>query len=162
MDTQALTYLAGIVIGSSAVLCACYVWMKKQVFGMGGSVLSLMGMALMGLSIWSGIHIKVSETGIEADFKRLAEKVEHVALASENLTAEVKTIAETTQTNKTQFVKLATALESRHTLPAREIEEIRKPVAAAPALDVRRISEAQESLRRARELRIERVAPAER
>ena len=47
--------VAGVVFGSAAIGTACWVWLKKQTFAYGGSVLCAAGVTLLGLSIWQNL-----------------------------------------------------------------------------------------------------------
>jgi hypothetical protein len=55
---------AGVVFGSAAIGTACFVWVRKQVFGYGGSALCLAGLVLLGLSIWHSVEFGVGSNGL--------------------------------------------------------------------------------------------------
>jgi outer membrane protein OmpA-like peptidoglycan-associated protein len=55
--------VAGVVFGSAAIGTACWVWLKKQTFAYGGSVLCAAGVTLLGLSIWHSAEFGVAGTG---------------------------------------------------------------------------------------------------
>jgi hypothetical protein len=57
--------LLGAVLGSAAVGTACVVWVRKMVFGYGGSALCLTGMVLLGLSVWQSVRFGLSTTEVK-------------------------------------------------------------------------------------------------
>jgi len=142
MDIQTATYIVGIGLGILAVASACYVWVSHQTFGVGGCTLSVVGLVLVGLSIWSGVKIKVGEGGLEAEFQRLSRQVEAVAQANETVIQEVKKIATVTETGKQQFIELTRVLEAQRVAKPTQLENIRKPVLTAPTVDLKRLDKA--------------------
>jgi tetratricopeptide (TPR) repeat protein len=70
METVRLSALvAGLGLGSAMLVIACVVFLKKNVFGLGGSVLSLFGLVLVGLSVWTSFDLSISPKGeIKAAF----------------------------------------------------------------------------------------------
>jgi hypothetical protein len=147
MGIQAVAFIAGIILGSIAVLSAVYVWVKDRTFGMGGGALSLAGIVLVGLSIWSSVRIKVNESGLEADFNRLQSQVSEVTKTSLAVTDEVRKIAESTQANKDQFLKLTSALETRQVVRPEVLAAIEKPIESTPTADRKAIDAAAIRLR---------------
>lgn len=56
-----------------------WVYIKHQIFGLGGSILTPFGVLLLGLSIWKTVEISVSPGGkIEAKFRAIEEHIERV------------------------------------------------------------------------------------
>lgn len=151
MDVQQLAFIAGIILGSIAVLTACFVWLRHRTFGVGGGGLSLVGLALVGLSIFSTISISVSEAGVEAKFQAMQERVNAVAEASAAVTEEVQKIAQSTEANRTQFLALTQSLEARNAVDPRAAADIRRQVEAARLPEERQLNEA---LKRLREVQI--------
>jgi hypothetical protein len=147
MDVQTTAFSTGIVFGSVAIGSASYVWLRHRIFGFGGSMLSLVGIALLGLSIWSGIRIEISQAGLQADFQRLAQQVDTVVEANQVVTQEVKKVADIAQTGRQQFVELTKTLEAERAITPSKLEEIRRSVLAAPVVDTQRLERATESLR---------------
>lgn len=98
---QAAAFIAGIVIGCVGVGGARFVWIRHRVFGMGGSVLSVVGVAMLGLSIWSGIRIEIDREGLRAEVTRLQEQVDAVVEANETVVREV--IKAVKKWGRTQF-----------------------------------------------------------
>jgi hypothetical protein len=142
------------------------VWIRNQVFGLGGSALSLVGVTLVGLSIWSGVKINVSDEGFQAEFNRLQEQVKTVAQSNQTgieakqvVTQEVKNLAENTERAKEQFAALTNALEAKGTLEPDKKNAILKPVQEAPRINLKVLDGASEKLKAAAEKRAIQVKP---
>jgi len=127
MNIQTATFIVGLILGTLAVGSACYVWIRHRVFGVGGGSLSVVGFALVGLSIWSSVKIQVSEGGLQAEFQRLSRQVQAVAQANETVAQEVKKIGETNEIGKRQFVELTKVLEAQRVAQPAQLENIRRP-----------------------------------
>ena len=153
MTIETTAFIVGIILGTLTIGSAAYVWIRNQNFGMGGSVLSVVGLALVGLSIWSTVKIEVSAEGLQAEFKRLESQLNTVAQANQEVTQEVKNVADTAQRSKEQFVELTRVLEERGTLDSEKKTEILKPVLEAPPIDVKRLNMAAEKLKRVTDVR---------
>ena len=160
MTIQTAAFVVGIILGSGSVCSAAFVWIRNQAFGLGGSMLSLVGVTLVGLSIWSGVRINVSGEGLKAEFNRLSEQVETVAQANQAgieanqvVTQEVKNLAETTETAKKQFAELTNVLEAKGTLEPDKKNAILKLVQQAPPIDLKRLDGAAAKLKAAGEKR---------
>jgi hypothetical protein len=55
---------AGILFGGWALSSVIWVWTKKQIYAYGGSALSVVGIILMGLSIYKTIDVRAAPDGI--------------------------------------------------------------------------------------------------
>lgn len=55
---------AGIIFGALAISSVSWVWLKRQVFAYGGSVLSVTGIVLIGLSIYKTVDVRAAPDGI--------------------------------------------------------------------------------------------------
>ena len=51
------TIVAGIIVGCLSIASACYHWVRNQLFGTAGIVLSTVGILLLGTSIWASIEV---------------------------------------------------------------------------------------------------------
>lgn len=82
MELEVITYaalIAGIVFGSLMLGCVCFVYVKHHKFGLAGSVLTIFGVILIGLSIFKTVEVKVKATGeIEARFQAVLQQLEQV------------------------------------------------------------------------------------
>jgi hypothetical protein len=56
--------VAGIIFGGWALSSVIWVWTKKQIYAYGGSALSVVGVILMGLSIYKTVDVKAAPDGI--------------------------------------------------------------------------------------------------
>ena len=75
--------IAGLAVGALMVCTVCAVYFRMQVFGLGGSVLSLLGAVLIGMSVWSNVSLSVGADGtITAQLSQIQDKVAQVS--SEN------------------------------------------------------------------------------
>jgi hypothetical protein len=166
MNVQTAAFVVGMILGSGAVSSAAFVWIRYRAFGTGGSVLSLLGVALVGLSIWSSVKINVSDQGFQAEFQKLAQQVDAVAESSQagiqanrEVAQEVKNVAEATEAAKQQFIELTTTLEAKGTLDPAKRAEILRPVLTAPVVDLKRLDSATKKLEDASKVRATRVKP---
>jgi hypothetical protein len=148
MNVQTAAFIVGMVFGGVAVSCASYVWVRHRVFGLGGSVLSIVGIALLGLSIWRGIKIDITQTGVTADFQRLERRVETISDANRVALEEIGKAARTAETGRDQLIALTKAVEPR-SAQGTTLETIRKTLMSAPTVDERRLEAARERLGRA-------------
>jgi hypothetical protein len=53
----------GVLLGSVLLIATVYSYLKKNNFGLGGTVLSLLGLTLIGLSLWSSVEFSVDAKG---------------------------------------------------------------------------------------------------
>lgn len=66
-----VTLILGLILGTVLLSAAVYVYIKHQVFALGGSVLTVFGTILLGLSIWQSVELTIRpEGGITAKFKQ--------------------------------------------------------------------------------------------
>ena len=76
------------------MLCSLlFVFIKHKTFGIGGSVLTVFGVMLLGLSIWKTLEISVTAKGeIGAKFEALEKRVEDVREIANSTTTKVEEI----------------------------------------------------------------------
>lgn len=55
---------AGIIFGAAAISSVSWVWLRRQIFAYGGSVLSVTGIVLIGLSIYKTVDVRAAPDGI--------------------------------------------------------------------------------------------------
>jgi len=61
--------ITGVVIGSAMILTVLVVYYRSQKFALGGTVLTVFGTILIGLSIWVSIEVEISPDGrVQAKF----------------------------------------------------------------------------------------------
>ncbi len=153
MDVKEMAFLVGLLLGCMVLVSVCWVWIRKQVLGVGGGVLSFFGVLLVGLSVWSGASVEVSADGFRAEFERLEEQVTQVAQKSEKLSDEVKVVAETNKAiskevrlaaeninvNRSQFLQLTNTLNEKRVLNPVQVRSLSEPITRLPNLDTRNL-----------------------
>lgn len=151
MDITNMAFITGLILGSLAIISVCWVWVRSQVLGTGGGVLSFFGVLLVGLSVWSSASVEVSPEGFRAEFERLQKEVNEVAVRSQQVSDEVQAVAEANNAisreiqvvaenidiNKAQFLKLTNVLKQKQMLSTNQIKSINDPVENAPVVNTR-------------------------
>ena len=85
--------ILGLVFGSLMLCSLLFVYIKHKTFGLGGSVLTVFGVMLLGLSIWKTVEISITLEGeIEAKFEALEKRVEDVREIADSTTTKVEEI----------------------------------------------------------------------
>lgn len=74
-EITTLALFMGLVFGSIMLSAVCWVYVKHQHFGTGGSVLTIFGVVLLGLSVWKTVELSISPEGIDARFSKIEEKI---------------------------------------------------------------------------------------
>jgi len=143
MDTmQLVAFGAGIVFGSVLLLAVAIVWIRKQVFGLGGSVMSLFGVTLVGLTVWKTVQFEVTADGISGQLEQFERQVQQLGTRVVEVDTSLKAIATTNATMSRDMSKLNTAVTStsqqfraltdelaqRRTLPADRASVLRDSV----------------------------------
>jgi hypothetical protein len=134
MEITNLAFIAGVILGSLAIVSVCWVWLSKQMLGIGGGVLSFVGVLLVGLSLWSKASVQFGQDGFRAEFERLQNDVKAVAESNKALSRKVKVVAEVTDINKTQFLQLTSVLNRKQTLSLDQLKMIDNPIKKAPKI----------------------------
>jgi len=78
---QSWIFVVAVLVGTGMILCASSVWLRRQVFGFGGSMLTVFGVVLVGLSVWKHISVEVTAESTRFSFETLAQT--QVALAKQ-------------------------------------------------------------------------------
>ena len=89
MELENAVVLVGLIVGAAALGTACAVWYRKQEFGIGGATLSVVGVILIGLSIWSGVTFSITADGLQVELDSLEERLAQVAENSSVVSEEV-------------------------------------------------------------------------
>lgn len=143
MNIQQWAFVVGLVFGSLAVLSVIYVWIKKQVFGFGGGAISLTGVILMGLSIWSSVQIQITREGIKAGFERLAEKVGEISKANAVVSQELVKLADRAEIRDRQLDQFANQVAQGGMLAnSQQLLELQGEITASATVDRSRIEDA--------------------
>lgn len=135
----------GLVLGSLALLSVFFVWIRKQTFGTGGSILSVVGLILIGMSLWSNIRFRISAEGFEASLEAIESRVEQVADAGTDIAETLTDVTRNLETAQTQFVALTQVLERRQVAPA-QMQALRRPIESAAVIDPARLQRATQAL----------------
>ena len=78
-------YKVALVLGGLMLITVCGVFAFSQSFGFGGSVLTVSGVVLIGMSVWRKIDVTVSEKGFTAKLEQVeAQALEAKAKASKS------------------------------------------------------------------------------
>ena len=105
MDIENTVVLVGLAVGTAALGTACAVWYRKQQFGMGGATLSVVGVVLIGLSIWSGVTFSITADGLEVELDSLEERLAQVAENSSVVSEEVVKLHEVVTRSRDQVAQ---------------------------------------------------------
>lgn len=134
---QDWVFAVGMILGIVALLGVLYVWIKRQVFGTGGSILSIVGFLLVGLSLWS--NVKVAGPGMSLEFNRLENRVADIEENTDVISEEVVKTAEKLETTSQQFISLTQQLETMPGIRGAAFEGVREPVVRATSPNVTRL-----------------------
>jgi tetratricopeptide (TPR) repeat protein len=80
--------LTGILLSAISVSSASWIWVRKQIFGYGGSALCSFGVILIGLSIWSNVQLSVSPSqGVDLKLSELEKAIASLTRTSDEMRA---------------------------------------------------------------------------
>ncbi len=66
--------IMGIILGSGMLVTVMLTYYKSHKFGLGGTVMTLIGTVLVGTAVWGSVQLNVSASGgFEASFMRAAD-----------------------------------------------------------------------------------------
>ncbi|EKA7416337.1 TPA: hypothetical protein ACQYF6_000119 [Vibrio parahaemolyticus] len=83
----------GLLVGAVMIASVCSVYYKHQRFGLGGSILSLLGTVLIGMSVWSKISINVEPGGgFSAELTQLKEDVKIINQQTQRIEESVSVV----------------------------------------------------------------------
>lgn len=167
MELTQIALVVGMVFGAVMIGSVCIVFVKRSTFGMGGGTLSVLGVLLIGMSVWSTARIEVSPEGLKFQVEQLRERVEdvqeraeqisgevqearvqteevatgvsEVKNAARTLAAELAEVAVTAQTSNQQVLRLSRSLQERQAIDPEVAREIEQSLRRAPQIDVERI-----------------------
>lgn len=88
-------FIVALVIGVTMLGAVCFVYVKHQTFGLGGTCLSGFGVILIGMSVWKTVDVSFDEKGIKAKL----EQVESTAARAESSASKAQ--MEARQTSRT-------------------------------------------------------------
>src|SRR3989304_9691070 len=110
-------FLVGMVFGAVAIAAVCWVWVRKQTFGTGGIALSIVGVILVGLSVWKSVEVSYTNGNLVVRLQKLEQRLGQVAEASSAVTQEVQKLTDRANQTREEFLKLTRTLQARGRLP---------------------------------------------
>jgi len=135
MELPDWVIVCGLLLGSVAVISAAWVWVRHRVFGSGGSVLSVVGVILIGLSIWKNVEVRAGADGIEWKFEqlqsRIAETESRVAEAESKAAEAVeqgRLAVRNAELARDNLIHLTDELRSQAVLEPGQIDELRNRI----------------------------------
>ncbi len=120
---NSLVIYTGVFIGSLMLLSVIWVWVSKQTFQLGGTLMSIFGTVLIGLSVFSSVTVKIGDD-LLVQFNALQEEVDTLREDNATLVAEVSTIATTTELQRQQFIELGDSLRRQNPQLAQPMQGI--------------------------------------
>lgn len=109
MNTVTLvTFILGMILGTSMITVSTYVYYRKQVFPIGAIVMTVFGTLLLGLSIWQSAKIQVGADGnISASFEKFKQEVkEEVKHSNQSVTQKIEDLNSIVGTDSSSLEKL--------------------------------------------------------
>jgi hypothetical protein len=94
MSFDMVVFIVGLVVGSFMIIIVSLVYFKNQKFGTGGTVLSVLGVVLIGLFLW--VRIKIVITGvaeIEADLRQTQIAIQDIQAQRDSIERELSGIS---------------------------------------------------------------------
>lgn len=174
MELTQVAFVVGMVFGALMIGSVCVVFVKRSIFGTGGGILSVLGVLLIGMSVWSTARFEVSPEGLKVQVEQLREQVEGVQQKAEEISGDVQNaqarteevagdveqvrtaaqmisheladVAMSAQTSNQQVLLLSEALQERQAIDPRAAREIQEPLRRAPQIDVERIRRLPETV----------------
>jgi len=165
-QVQQHAFLVGFVMGSVMIVSVCIGHLRNHTFGLGGSALTVGGVLLIALSVWTNATISVDAAGgFKAQFASLERQVEsvkqvteansqqlhrvdqsvkQVSEVSETVTQELKKVGQAQNVNREQVSQLSVALERGHLVTPSAAERLRNDLRKAPSLDFQRLESLQQ------------------
>jgi hypothetical protein len=108
METLAtVTFILGMILGSTMLGVATYVYYKRQVFPVGAIIMTVFGTLLLGLSIWQSAKIQIGADGnVTATFEKLKKEIQQ---NNQNFTQKIDNLRTVISTDTTTLSKLKTS-----------------------------------------------------
>ena len=141
--TTEIVIYAGILVGSLAILGVVWVWARKQVFGLGGGVLSFFGTVLIGLSVFSRAQITIGDTTIVLE--TLQQQVETLEQDKIQLAEEVGKLSRNADLQRSQFIAIGQSLQQQAEPQMRlQLNSVMQPLEGAEPIDYEALEKLQE------------------
>lgn len=85
-------FLVALILGTAMLASVCFVYVRNQSFGLGGVIMSGLGVVLVGMSVWKSIDISLSDKGVTAKLEQVEAQAKR---AEENASKAKAEVAET-------------------------------------------------------------------
>jgi hypothetical protein len=95
--------LAGIMLGFLSITSACYHWIRKQIFGTSGIILSIGGIILLGMAVWASVEVgkRVDSTAVQrVNAETIAALIENNKQLTDQLTGQLQKFAKEMHDNE--------------------------------------------------------------
>ncbi len=132
MDMKNWTYVVGMILGAFVLISVCVVWLRHQKLGGGGTGLSVIGIVLVGLSIWSSVKLQVGDVRVELE--TLRARVQQVADAGAKISEETARVAESTAGNRDAILNLTQELGQRQMLAPEQMRSLHEILQRTPTV----------------------------
>lgn len=134
----------GLIVGTFALLSVCWVWIRKQTFGIGGGALGGFGVFLIAMSVVAEFNVRISPDGVELEVIR--QQVAQAAAAAAEVGQQTQVVANALDIHRTQLLALTDVLQQSHSGSPFAMRAMRNTLAAAPRVDIARLEAATASL----------------
>lgn len=141
-------YLVGLVLGSLLILSVIFLTVKNRKVGMGEAFLVVMGVFLVGLTLWANVKISLSLDGLLAEFNQVKEQVETLSVANLTLNEQVETIAVAAEKEREQVIELTHVLQDQGVANPERLEMIRGEISSVPVVDRSLLRNSRDLVRR--------------
>ncbi|MCK4445636.1 MAG: hypothetical protein KAW56_00985 [Candidatus Marinimicrobia bacterium] len=88
IDVVRIALFVGLILGSLMLIVACWVYLKHQKLGLGGITFSMLGVVLLGMSIWQQVEFSVGT----AKFKAIAQHIDDIETKYDSTMKEIAKI----------------------------------------------------------------------
>lgn len=75
----------GIILGALMLAAVTINFVRHQSFGWGGSIFTVFGVVLVGLSVWKTVEVSVGADGLETRFTALGNKIDALAVVESQI-----------------------------------------------------------------------------
>jgi hypothetical protein len=137
MSIQYVAFIVGIIVGALILLAVGRTFVRRGTLGAGGSLLSVIGLVLVGLCLWSSIEIKAGDLSL-----KLNRTIDQVVAVTE----QVEVLAKSTETARQQMLEITTALDQPQGARPERVAEIRRKLTATPVVDPRKLAITKDAL----------------
>lgn len=103
-----LTFILGMILGSTMIVVATYVYWKRQVFPIGAIVMTVFGTLLLGLSIWQSVKVQIGADGsLTTSFEKLKQEVkEEVKQSNQSVSEKIEDLKTSISTDTSNLTRL--------------------------------------------------------